>query len=98
MERGSVRLEDITNAANRMDEFLRKRVVQLCSQPADDDIDDICIGVEGHVPNLLDDFAPRNHFAGGTGKVSQEEEFFWSQIQGLSCAHRPLPGNVDLEI
>src|SRR5438270_3039914 len=65
MERGSVRFEDITYAANGVDEFLLEWIVNFGAQSADDDVDNICVGIEIDAPDMLGDFLARDNLARG---------------------------------
>ena len=56
IERGSVCLENITDAANRVDELLFEWIIDFCAQPPNHDIDDIGVGVEVDVPYVFGDF------------------------------------------
>ena len=62
MERGSGRFENITHAADRMDQFGFKWIVHLCPQAAHYHIDYVRIGLESYVPHMLCNFIARYHF------------------------------------
>ena len=56
MERGSVWFENITDAANCVDQFFLVGIIDFRAQAANDDIDNIGLGVEIDSPDVLGDF------------------------------------------
>src|SRR5436305_14264265 len=65
MERGSVRFENITYAANGVDEFLLKWIIDFRAQTPNDDVNHVCVGIEIDPPNVLSDFLARDNLARG---------------------------------
>src|SRR5207237_2121781 len=63
MERGSVRLEDITYAANSVDEFLLEWIVNFGAQSADDAGDNVCVGSEMRAQDMIADILARSKLA-----------------------------------
>src|ERR1700682_6123718 len=70
-ERTALRLQHITDAADRVDELLIERIVHFPPEPSDGHIDNVRIGIEVHVPDLLGDDRARQHL---TGTANQERE------------------------
>ena len=62
MERGSGRFENITHAADRVDQFGLKRIVHLCPQATHDHVDYVRIGFESYVPHVFCNFVARYNF------------------------------------
>src|SRR5947207_10689686 len=98
MERGSIGFEDITYAANGVDEFFLKGIVHLCAQTPHDDINDVRVGIEIDAPNVFGDLFARNNFARGSRELRQKQEFFRREIESNSAAHRAMTAGVDLQI
>ena len=79
--RHSVRFEDITDAADRVNQLRLERVVYFRAQPAYNYIDDVCISREPDAPDLLCDFGTRHHGADRTNQVRQEKKFLWRKVE-----------------
>src|SRR6266568_3245205 len=86
MERGSGRFENITHAADRMDEFGLKRIVHLCPQAAHYHIDYVRVGFESDVPHVLCNFSARYNLTRRMRQVREQEKFFWREIQRNTAA------------
>src|SRR5215813_2634259 len=86
MERGSGRFENITHAADRMDQFCLKRIVHLCPQPANYHIDDVRVGSKSDVPDVLCNFIARYYFADRTRQMSEQEKLFRRKVQRNAAA------------
>src|SRR5689334_22739260 len=98
MERGSRRFENITNTANGVDELGLERIVHLCAQAAHDYVHDIGVGFEADVPNMLGDFATRDHFPGRTSEMRQEKKLLWRQVQRHARANGFVAFGINLEV
>src|SRR5947207_10875268 len=73
-------VEDITDAANRLNQLLLERVVHLGPQPAHHHIDDVGSRLEINVPDLLDNFRARYDLARRMRHVEEQGEFLGRQI------------------
>src|SRR6266404_2820706 len=98
IERASVRFEDITYAANCVNELLLEWIIDFCAQSPDNDIHDIGIGIEVDVPYVLGDFFARNDLAGGASQLSQEQEFLRREIECDAAPGRAMAPGVDFQI
>src|SRR4029077_21171088 len=98
IERGSGRFENITHAANCMDQFGLKRVVHLCPQAAHHHIDYVRIGFESYVPHMLCNFSARYHFTCRMRQVGEQEKFFRRKIQWNAAALGALMARIDFQI
>src|SRR5438105_8835434 len=98
MERASVRFEDITYAANGVNELLLEWIIDFCTQTPDDDVDDIGVGVEVDVPYVFGDFFAGNNVASGASQLSQEQEFLRREIEGDAMPSRAMAPGIDLQI
>src|SRR5882672_76117 len=98
MERGSGRFENITHAANRMDQFGLKRIVHLCPQSAYDHIDYVRIGFESYVPHMLCNFVARYYFTHRMRQMSEQEKLFRRKIQWHATALGALMARINFQI
>src|SRR6266849_3870491 len=98
IERGSVRFENITHAANRMDQLGLKRIVHLRPQAAHHHIHDIGIGFEPDIPYAFCDFSARYNFASRASQMSEEKELLWREIERHAGTNRLVPLHVDFQI
>src|SRR5205814_1597733 len=90
--------EDIPDSANRVNQFLFEWIVHLSTQTPHHYFDYVGVRIKVHVPNLLDNFPPRNHSTGSPGKVRQNEEFLRGKIQRGAATHCLVATNVDPQI
>src|SRR6266498_5343175 len=86
MERGSGRFENITHAADCMDQFGLKRIVHLCAQAAHYHIDYVRIGFESDVPYVLCNFVARYNLTRRVRQMCQLEELFRRHSQRNTAA------------
>src|SRR5207247_5096986 len=93
MERGSGRFENITHAADRMNQFGLKRIVHLCPQAAHDHIDYVRIGFESYVPHMFCNFIAGYYFTHGMRQVCEYEKLFGSKFL---CLIYGIVGSVNL--
>src|SRR4029453_437949 len=98
MERGLGRFENITHAADRMDEFGLKRIVHLRSQPAHYHIDSVRIGCESYGPHVLRNFIARYHFTHRMSQVAEQQKLLRREIQRDAAALGALMPCVDFQI
>src|SRR5207248_9064448 len=98
IDRGSVGFENITGAANRVDQFGLERVVYLRPQSSHHHVYNIRVRLEIDVPDLLHDFRPRHHFTGKTSQMSQEKEFLGREIKRDAGTNRLMAARVDFEV
>src|SRR5206468_12184496 len=75
IDRGSAGCEDITGAANRVDQFGLEWIVHLRPQSSHHHVHNIRFRFEIDVPYLLHNFGARNDFPGKTSQMSQKKEF-----------------------
>ena len=98
IDRGSTGFENISGAANRVDEFYLERIIHLGPQSSHHHVHHIRVRLKVNVPDLLHDFRARNHVAGKTGQVSQEQKFLGGKIKRNTRPNRLVAARVDLQI
>src|SRR4029077_13380446 len=98
MERGLGRFENITHAADRMDQFSFKWIVYLFPQAAHDQIDYVRIRLESYVPHMFCNFIARYHFTHRMRQVGEQEKLFGCEIQWNSAALGALMPCIDFQI
>src|SRR6266511_4906558 len=96
IERRSVRFENITNAADGVNQVDLKRIVHLCAQSAHNDINHVRVGFESDAPHLFCNLSTRYHFAGGADQMSEQEKFLRGEIERDSGASCLVSSHVDL--
>src|SRR2546422_3216877 len=94
IERGLVRFENITHAADRVDEFGLERIVHLRPQAAHHDVNDIRIGLEPDVPYVFRDFSTRYNFTGRTNQMSEEKKLLRREIKLHAGTNSLVPLHV----
>src|SRR5277367_889229 len=75
--------QHVASATHGVNQLLLKRVVQLGAQPANVDIDIICIAIEIDVPNLIGDEGSRKNLARAARQQRQQQEFLVREIQTM---------------
>src|ERR1700745_3748123 len=80
--------EDKTFAANIEDHRLLLRIVDLTTQPAYVDIDEIALGHELVVPDFLEQHRPRQQLVLATHHVLEQTKFAWQQFDRAIAAPR----------
>src|ERR1700730_8427121 len=90
--------EDIANAANRVNQFPLKWIVNLGAQASYHYFDYVSVRIKVHVPDLLYDFRPRNYFAGSPRQVRQNEKFLRGKVQLCAATQRLVTTNVDPQV
>ena len=63
--------DDIANTSNRVDQSLRKALVNLCPKPMDQHIDHIGLRIETEVPDVFENHRLSN---GASGMTQQQFE------------------------
>jgi 4-amino-4-deoxy-L-arabinose transferase-like glycosyltransferase len=89
---------DVTDSADGVNQLEGKGVIDLLAQAADGDVDDIRVAVEMHVPDLLGDDGPRQHFALTADEEPEEGKLFRGQSDLRSSAQSLPPNRVDDQI
>src|SRR5260370_30583660 len=97
-ERTALRLQDIADAADRVDELLIERIVPFLPEPADGHIDHIRVGVEIHVPDLFGDDRPRQDLAGAPNKEREQRELLRREVELPPAPTRALPDDGDFDV
>src|SRR4030095_14798120 len=98
MERGSGRLENITHAADRMDQFGLKRIVHLCSQATYHHIHYVRIGFESYLPHMFCDFIARYNFTRRMRQMSKQDKLLRRKIQRNPAALGALMAHIDFKV
>ena len=80
MERGLVRFEDITNAANSVDQLGLERIVHFRAQAADNNVDYVSVSLKSYIPHLFCNLSARYHFTRRANKMSEQQKFLRREI------------------
>jgi hypothetical protein len=81
-----------------MNQRFRKRIVDLPTQPANGDIDQVRISLAIHVPDFFsDEFAPES-LPDVTGQKYEESELFLGEFQLPRAASDDMRYEVDFEL
>src|SRR6266496_2000418 len=81
MERGLTCFENITNAADGVDQLGLERIVHLCAQTAHNHIDHLRVSFESDFPHLFCNLIARNFFPGRTNQMREQEKFLRCEIE-----------------
>src|SRR6266496_5846580 len=98
MERGLACFENITNAADGVDQFVPERIVHLCAQTAHNDIDHVRVSFESDVPDLFCNFSARYYFAGRANQMREQEKLLRCEIERNARTRCLVPSHIDLQI
>src|SRR6266567_1455637 len=98
IERGSVRLEDITHAADGMDQFGLERIVYLRPQAAHHHVHDIGIGLKSDVPYVFRNFSARYNFARRANQMNEEKKLLGREIERHAGTNRLVPSHINVQI
>jgi len=90
--------EDITNAAESMNQPAFEGIVHLRPQTAHVDINDIRAAVKVHVPHVFGDHGSREHFARSSSEEAQETKLLRSEVDPRTAAGHAVPKNIDLQV
>src|SRR5258707_2695149 len=88
----------VAHAPHVVDQLAAVRIIDLCTQAANSDIDYIRIAVEVDVPNLLCYQRARQNLACAPHEQQQQVEFLGGQVDALTAAAYPVPRQIDLEV
>src|SRR5467141_188386 len=72
--------DPVANAPDRLQRRTLEGSIDLVSEVADVDVDDVRIAVEGEVPDMLQQSRARKRLAWIAHEVVQEREFLWRQV------------------
>src|SRR5207244_9409908 len=90
--------ENIADPANCMDKLLLERVVHLCAQSSHDDVNDVCVGLEIYVPDVLGDLGARDDLTSRTDEVSEQTKFFRREIQWHASTDVAVVARIDVHV
>src|SRR3954452_17102497 len=76
---GRLGSEDISHAADRMQQPLLERPVDFFAQAADQHVDDVGLRIEVVLPDVRQDHRLRDHLAGVAHQIFEEREFARSE-------------------
>src|SRR4051794_15219449 len=72
--------ENITDAAQRMDQLHIEILVHLVPQPADQDVDHICLRIEGVIPELLEQIGLGKRLPCVAHQMLEQRKLAWLQL------------------
>ena len=75
-----VRFEDITNAANGVDQLGLERIVHFRAQAADNNVDYVRVSFESYIPHLFCYLSPRYHFTRRANQMCEKQKFLRREI------------------
>src|SRR5215510_16418205 len=78
--------EDITDAADGVQQLLRERFVDLVAQSAHQHVDDVGLRIEAVVPDVRQDHRLRDDAAGVAHQVFEQREFARAEIDRFAIA------------
>src|SRR5207244_11917483 len=81
-----------------MDKLRLERVVHLCAQSSHDDVNDVCVGLEIYVPDVLGDLGARDDLTSRTDEVSEQTKFFRREIQWHASTDGALVARIDVAV
>src|SRR5436190_24200620 len=98
MRSATRRIEAVANAPDRLNGLAPERQVDLASQVADVDLDDVGLAVEGEVPHFLERLALRQCFAGPAQQELQQRELTRGEGDFDSSSPAAVPGCVQHQV
>src|SRR6516165_1526738 len=90
--------ETISDAANRMDQWIGLAVVDLPADATDIDVDDVCRRIEMQVPDVLQQHRARNDAALVACEIFQKLEFARQKLDVLAAPAGGSRDQVDREV
>jgi hypothetical protein len=90
--------ENISHTSQGSNQRLLSFGVHLAAQAVDVDIDDVCIRLDSHSPNFIENHGSCDDAAGISAQVFQQNELLRRQVQCLSIAGRLPPEQIQFEI
>src|SRR5687768_4271781 len=87
--------KDEADASNRAQQWLPRRTGQLSPEVTDMDVDHIALGVEMHVPHLLEERSATDDFLGVQQKILQELKLLGREIQHLVVHRRHVTKPIE---
>jgi hypothetical protein len=90
--------ENVSYAADCVDEWYGAIVIHFVAQAIDVDIDYVCCGVNLHTPNVIQNHGTSNYTPGITAKIFQEGKLLWGQLQQVISASSLMTHKVKLQV
>src|SRR5262249_22587583 len=84
--------------ADRVDERVGLRAVDLAADTSDIDIDDVGRGVKMQIPYVLQEHRPRHRLAGVADEIFEHLEFARQQLDVAAAAPHRARDEIELEI
>ena len=81
-----------------MDEFFLEGIVHFGTQPTDNNIDNVRVGVEIDAPNMFGDLLTGDDLPSRAGELAQEQKFLGSEGQRYAVTGCAMPAGVDRQI
>src|SRR5271157_357543 len=91
-------LQNVPNAANRVNQRPAIAAVNLAAQTIDMNIHNVGAGVETHAPNVVQDHRTSNNPACVAAKILQQRELLGGELEHVIAPARFAPYQVKLEI
>src|SRR5215475_8794666 len=88
----------VSDAANRVDQRVGLLIVDLATQPADIDVDDVGGRIEMQVPDVLQQHGAGDDAGLVAHQIFQKLELFWQQLDLLAVTAGGARNQVDRQI
>src|SRR6266850_5754999 len=93
-----LRSEDIAHAADRVQQLLLERPIDLLAQPADEDVDDVGLRVEIVFPHVRQDHRLRDDASGVAHHVFEQRELTRAKVDRLAVARDAARQQIEDEV
>src|SRR5215471_4073406 len=91
-------LQDVAGSADRVEELLLLRPVDLAAQIADVHVDDVALGVEVEPPHVLDQHRPREDAAGVAHEVLEQRPLARGQLDPAAGPLHLARGRIERQV
>ena len=98
IDRGSVGFEDITGAANGVDQLFWIRVIHFGPQTPHHHVEDISAGLKIDPPDVAFDLLARDHLAGRAHEMREEKKFLGREMKRLPGPDRAMAMRIQFQV
>src|ERR1700686_298675 len=90
--------ENVANAANGVNQRLRRVMIHFAAQTINMDIHDIGCGVNPHPPHMIQDHSTRHYAPFIAAKIFKERKLLWRQLQQVIAASSLTTQQIELQV
>src|ERR1700684_4721829 len=90
--------QNVSNAANRMNQWSRTIVIHFATQPINVNINYVGRGVDPHLPDMVQNHGPRHDATFVAAKIFQQGELLWGQLQQVLAPPRLTTYQIKLQV